>query len=546
MTGPRPSRSCRLFVEVENLGTFDTGADPDSFAQPDSATWALVFGGEVGVITGEFKDLSEKKIRSFPAAEVADHVLDLYTDVAEGYPLTFPPVTFGPLAPLADELGHLGDGRAEHYKRLDSLFEHEQSQLVEGRHGRYIPRGLVPPAEQRRVAFTQAYRFYDRFRNGQSVREPWGDIDPAKVPPGPKRPDYDFHGYVAALGDYPLLLRPLGLAIDLVMKRDPQIPDEGRVRVRVDAPGDLAWTTDEVARPWTNYELRDRRFIPRPREREGELVDGTLRLESTRHFRVHQIDVDGSALKTVDFLGNVKRVKDHLQSVPRSMTPDESSLPALRGVGFTISRNDRAEQMVNRLDNAVLHDKDVTNKDPADLFAEDVTRGYRVDVEPNGKPFLSLCLRTGTYVVRTAGRRSTDPPAPRRGVPQGLVHDVGARRRRGAVPARSRRLVGRMEPRREATRPPRHARRVARRRVATRCSGRGRAARHRVPRDARDASAPALRLGVPDAGPRRRPGGQQRGRGGPRSPARQRSRDLLPVGAGAVTRGDPAAAVHRG
>ena len=65
---PAALAQLRLFVEVENLGTFDTGADPDSFAQPDSATWALVFGGEVGVITGEFKDLSEKKIRSFPAA----------------------------------------------------------------------------------------------------------------------------------------------------------------------------------------------------------------------------------------------------------------------------------------------------------------------------------------------------------------------------------------------------------------------------------------------------------------------------------------------
>ena len=112
------------------------------------------------------------------------------------------------------------------------------------------------------MAFTQAYRFYDRFRNGQSVREPWGDIDPAKVPPGPKRPDYDFHGYVAALGDYPLLLRPLGLAIDLIMKRDPQIPDEGRVRVRADVPGELAWTTDEVAR--SVDELRDSRPAVHP------------------------------------------------------------------------------------------------------------------------------------------------------------------------------------------------------------------------------------------------------------------------------------------
>ena len=39
-----------------------------------------------------------------------------------------------------------------------------------------------------------------------------------------------------------------------------------------------------------------------------------LRLEWHERFRVNQIDVDGSALKTVDFAGNVKRVNAHLQS----------------------------------------------------------------------------------------------------------------------------------------------------------------------------------------------------------------------------------------
>ena len=179
------------------------------------------------MITGEFKDLSEKKVRSFPAAEVADHVLDLYTDVAEGYPLTFPPVTFGPLAPLADELGHLGDGRAEHYKRLDSLFEHAQSQLVEGRHGRYIharprpgrgaaPRGvhaglpLLRPVPER----SERARAVGRHRS----REGSAGTEAARLRlPRLRR----------CLGDYPLLLRPLGLAIDLLVKTDPAIQARG-------------------------------------------------------------------------------------------------------------------------------------------------------------------------------------------------------------------------------------------------------------------------------------------------------------------------------
>ena len=210
------------------------------------------------------------------------------------------------------------------------------------------------------------------------------------------------------------------------------------------------------------------------------------------------------------------------------MTPDESSLPALRGVGFTISRNDRAEQMVNRLDNAVLHDKDVTNKDPADLFAEDVTRGYRVDVEPNGKPFLSLCPADRNVRDPHAGRRSTGPPAPRRGVPQGGVHDVRSPATtrsctstkpsaRGAAGASSR-----SDPA-DSVMPDESLDDGSNPMFRTRaCRSSPSSTRH-----AGNTASPALRLRVPVPRPRRRPRGQQRGGGGHRSLARQRAETFL-------------------
>ena len=69
----------------------------------------------------------------------------------------------------------------------------------------------------------------------------------------------------------------------------------------------------EAARPWTNYEIEDRRFLATPNDREGDLVDGMLRLEWIERFQVNQIDVDGSSLKTVDFAGNLQRINAHLR-----------------------------------------------------------------------------------------------------------------------------------------------------------------------------------------------------------------------------------------
>ncbi len=131
--------------------------------------------------------------------------------------------------------------------------------------------------------------------------------------------------------------------------------------------------TAESARPWTNFEISDRRFIATPRDREGDLVDGTLRLEWPQRFSVNQIDVDGSALKTVDFAGNLQRVNEHLvEQNGNSMTDDASSLPALRSSGFMVAREGRSAKIVGQLDASATHEDDHTNDQAAELFAEDV------------------------------------------------------------------------------------------------------------------------------------------------------------------------------
>ena len=392
-----------LVIAMETVGPLATGLDPASRA-PDSATWsALLDPDEVGVHASSppagqpgagFRDLSSRVMRSYPTGLVGDQILALYRDVATVAPTSFPPASSGPLAGLVDLLGQVPRYPGEFFPWIDGLIAQEKG--PEGKSGRYLDDSGLSATERQRLAFVQAQRFYNR----PNERDPLG---PTKAPPPPEEPPIDFHSFVAFLGDYPRILRPLGLAVDLLVEPPGTLPDEGRVRVAFDGqvPGELDFAAREGARPWTNFEFRDRRFIARPRNREGDLIDGTLRLEAQDWFRVHQIDVDGSALKTLDFAANVLQIVQVLQSTDRTMTADEASLPALRTGGFVVARENRTEGVVKQLDQAADHEKDRGADVPADLFAEDVTRGYRPDVHDVARArWYSLTARDGRYETR--------------------------------------------------------------------------------------------------------------------------------------------------
>jgi hypothetical protein len=395
---PAALAQTRFFVSVDGLGTFETEPDPAS-PPAESSTWHLLFDA-CSVGDAKLKDLSDRRFLSFPVREMSRAVLDLYTEVAEGFHDEFPPLTSGPLAGLAKQLGPLGGhGRERYYKMLDDRIERHEG-------GRFLDRSQIAASQRRFLAFAEAYRFYDR----PGSRDPEG---PTVEPAEPKIPEIDFHGAVATVGDYPELMRRLGLAVDVICKREAGMQPEGRLRVEVRAPGRFEpWMAAEEARPWTHYVLDKLRFLPAPRHKEGDLADGSLQLENTRRFLVNQVDVDGSAMKTVDFAGNALRLNDHLTETTRSMVTDAASLPALRTGGFTVARDARAGAVVSQVAETAQHEAAHAGGAPTDLFAEDVTRGYRLDVEDARQPerWKSLHRRVGAYRVEPAGAPAVDLP----------------------------------------------------------------------------------------------------------------------------------------
>ena len=231
---------------------------------------------------------------------------------------------------------------------------------------------------------------------------------------------YDFHKMIAALGDYPELLRRMGLVVDLTVTVPAAgLPASGTIRIVPTV--NLALATTNHA-PRTHYALSDGLFVARPRVAGADFANGLLRLQDALRFKVHQVDVAGSGVKLQNAATNIVGVKQ-LEEVPVN-GPDEQGLPALQTAGIAIVRPDirsRLVEIFKRMHalNHKLATIDGSHYAPLasgapplpsadDMFAEDIVRGYRVDIrDADATGWLSLCRRVGTYVFLDAGPGGT-------------------------------------------------------------------------------------------------------------------------------------------
>ena len=243
------------------------------------------------------------------------------------------------------------------------------------------------------------------------------------VPPPPKPPELDFHRIVASFADYPAVMRALGLVIDCVLPM--QSPIDALLSAQPQAQGvmglELLWEDAHDPKqdccPRTAWVASNDRFTTRARTNDHER--GMLRLARAHDkwnsgkdspFDVYQVDPDGAALKTVNFLLSAQNLVAKSLSLGAAgevtyTTGDRQPVAALRSGGLGISRHGRAVAIAQSAASAALKNQAVRAGAVASkavvLFTEDVLRGYRVDAQPmpDGVPdrWQSLCRRHGTY-----------------------------------------------------------------------------------------------------------------------------------------------------
>jgi len=244
---------------------------------------------------------------------------------------------------------------------------------------------------------------------------------PSFIPPDMDRA-IDFHKALTALQSYPALLRALGLVFDLELPANflPLTPatSHGTFGVASVAPG---WDWDIRPAPVppasTAYDLLSlggshRAFLTAPRrglappDPSGEII-GLLHLDP-RDFGLAQVDVDGALHKTIIVAESVGNAAPPLH--PEVFDPT-STLPSLRSAGLALVSDGSALELLKSFQEAKAFNDALTagKPQPRPFFAEDLVRGFRLDVwDSHTRTWHSLHRRDAVYTIKDQSFASDD------------------------------------------------------------------------------------------------------------------------------------------
>jgi len=432
-----------------------------------SELWKKLFNANTLVIPYEFDDHTQTPKQSVPEGDLHDFIAGLYSNVASN-PAYGAGATLPSGASLAQDPGIKGiagqTGPAEPYvpppsnippARLDGPPKPPQP------HPRgcgcgcigwlvmlirrilhaiglsvfmVMPDPFPAPKPKKNPAATPQPTDSIKDKFDQAVRfiAPFKDIgDTIKTVDLPVKDEIDalndFHRAVSLLGNYPNVLRDLGLVVDLKVTLGSNLPPlDSTVRVIPEWTPQMTATT--LYSPKTHYQIANSRFLAKPRvtqmpinpsDPRPEISNGLLRLNDDTLFRVIQEDVIGSAVKVQNAATNMVWLYDdnnpNKNGAPNM--PTQEGLPALRTKGIAVIRPNRVAviqqvmEIQKKANDALASLEAFTIADaqgqpppaqtalpPAELFAEDLVRGYRVDVfDAQTKKWYSLCQRVGKY-----------------------------------------------------------------------------------------------------------------------------------------------------
>lgn len=265
----------------------------------------------------------------------------------------------------------------------------------------FLPPSLTPAQQQTRAAFDSLEGFLKPFAGAQ-----------------PHLPDlaalaetWHFHQAISSLGDYPVILRRLGLVVDLLLPPGTALPASGTIRLGVSG---VAWQPGTtIVTPRTHFVSSAKLFTAAPRPAQPEISSGFLRVNDTARFSVIQSDVPGDGLKLRNAATHFLRFALPVDRPPT--IPGEGGLPALRTAGITLVRNETVAELNTQFRRSCALNRFLAAQDlspepapvadtgpappPSDeVFAEDLVRGYRIDVfDTKTATWRSLCERTGEY-----------------------------------------------------------------------------------------------------------------------------------------------------
>lgn len=284
---------------------------------------------------------------------------------------------------------------------------------------------------------------------------PQGPDDETPVPA--LAPDWDtqldFHQALASLNSYPSLQRALGIVFDLELPQDfvpltgpGQFAELSVAGVAAGRDWSIVPDTPELRTACVHLALgsETRVFLTAPRLLHDPTAPvppilGLLDLAPTR-FGLAQVDVDGAMHKAI-----IQAETWHDPGPGRNTDPgaepdaaphpevydEEATLPSLRSGGFSLFADERALQLLQTIAQSKTYNDalESSGSQPQPFFAEDLVRGYRLDVwDSHSDEWHSLHFRDADYAIE-------DGPSHDAGVEEGFVQLAVMQPAPGAEPA---------------------------------------------------------------------------------------------------------------
>jgi hypothetical protein len=219
--------------------------------------------------------------------------------------------------------------------------------------------------------------------------------DPPPVTTPPTEPKLDFHQIVSSLGNFPGLLRLLGLVVDLRVDADglPQtatLPAPAKLMLVPTLAG-FTHTTPCTAYLWdgTNFAIQPTKDLNDPAA--AAMARGFYHLDPAS-FSLVDHDVDSSGLKAGQFIAG---------HTPEAANAAPEAPPSLRTSGLTLAHSARDKALTA----AFARSKEIFTGAEQVLFGVDVVRGFRVDIfdgRPQARSWRALCRRQGSYTFANA------------------------------------------------------------------------------------------------------------------------------------------------
>lgn len=359
-------------------------------------------------------------IVSYPTNTVASFLKTTYATLAKESPSDYPS-----LAVLQERYGRMAYVGPGGIDRLTSLYQ----QLAGGRSASpFANDWSALSAANADIDAFGALRFYHlpakRFNPGYAAFSRPSIADLINY--------IDFHRALTFIGEHATLQRALGLVFDLVVPMPSFVTSSTNSDVYVqvwvansDGTEDFSpsnGVTYNGVYPRTQSDISDSVF--QAHATSSQIVDRMLTLGDTTAFLVSEVDIDGGGLKNASFADSLALSSDPQRTplghdFPPQRAPDAPTNyapPALRSAGLTVAATNRAYSSFGP---RVQRNGELMNgKVPTDLTAEDLVRGYILDVYDQTQNFAwrstamrDVSYQAGQVTLSAAGdEASTDAP----------------------------------------------------------------------------------------------------------------------------------------